>query len=1335
MKKFFSKILIIFISLNLVLTSFYPVIIYAQSEYDYWAADADLSAQTAETQPADIPAEQPEQSESVTPAPEPSEFACTGTPRDYNQCVGCLRSKPVHQDSCGNYSTGGEQDDGACTSGCAAEAGGPPVVDQSSQEQAVNNYENKVYDAMYGKGAVEAEQRQQSSGGNYELAYYAAQVGDAVPNTVASVVENTAEAISEAGTSVGDASLGAKPQLINNCLKEECDPNLGEMVCIQYWSLPDEGVVYTKVGSSTGKKCPSKTDQTVLESFGLACQTKRINDCADTKCDLNIGENVCIEKWETTCDGSAPRSFEKPGRATGERCVSGSSCMPKRLQECSYTKCDPNLGYEVCMEVWGDTCGKVNNEDKQGAVTDKQCEYKPTPKEIDKTDEQKVAEAMNLTGATLINGTTTAPFSYSLTGSDTANVNTGAYSIGEIGVTRPLDIQKVKSCREAFPSYTEEQIQKCEEENIEANKTVALITAGILATSIAVPVMIVTAPMIIPVVASGATTVIGTMGTAGTTAYLYVTNTGQVLISKAPPIVKQGLKGVAVVVENGDYVMDAAKYAECVASGNFGGCIAGYVSATSMRGGMPVPIGVAAKVKGGGAKAGSVVAKVEPESGGATNWIKSKLDDIFGGAGKEAKNATQVVNDLEKGADASKTTTGIAGNNVAEDLSKAIETKQPIVIKTAGSASTGVDDLVAQLDSVESKINKGIIDDEVIAYWQSLVRDTDGRYAKYAENPDTKGYFSGTQPKPDLTDTKQLKYIQSSIDQDKAFLQGLNDGSYQGDFKTWLQELHIKQSYKGTGGDLIEGRPIAGGAHTPVVEDEVIPIAKKYGDPYTVDPKKRNIVQLSGIDQKGLPYDQWTQNNEFVIHYYPDSKYYDMYLTQMEKSLDKYNQAISSGNSQASLNAIAEYYQYGVNARMFEQTNQALFANQANAMLTQIGLKAPEQGILDFVAMRLQPKNFAKYFTDEVGRVNPGVLGASSDMLVGVVKGVSVGPVNQVSVMSTDQFELDAKKALIKKQLVKDGKIDLEYAKEVVNTEILKPKVKTGLNDYVLTTGKTGTVEGIVEANRYKVIIDPLPGVDLIVPDTIKVGKDSSVIIPVKVKKGSGKVEKLSMVFAGKGWHLINPVYAEEKNEENNQSTVQVTITNEQNEPLPWAGVSVKLEKIDQEKNISLNAGWNLVTLPALPNQALSASVLLDQINTQGGEAVAVSSLEDGAWKSYVKRGDKDYSDSADNFVIEPGKAYFIKALKPAKFNFVGQNFAEPVKLNLSSGWNAVGFPKTSKDYKAGDLPGVGTVAFWDFGIWNTFVKNENKDYGDNFRILNNAGYVLKIDKGEEFSP
>lgn len=276
---------------------------------------------------------------------------------------------------------------------------------------------------------------------------------------------------------------------------------------------------------------------------------------------------------------------------------------------------------------------------------------------------------------------------------------------------------------------------------------------------------------------------------------------------------------------------------------------------------------------------------------------------------------------------------------------------------------------LAKLERIEKYITKkDYPNPEFIEFWQGLVRDPYGRWIKYY----LKGikYFKyGKQSKPNLNSKIQLDLIVSSIRHEKAFLDGLLDKNFK-NLKEWLILLHKKQAYIGKDGQILIRKRISVGEHSPIVKGSILALAKKYHDPYTN--KGTQTLHLSAISPKGLPVDIWDKSK--VIHYYPGLKYFDQYLQKMENLLEKFLYKISFAPSEELLEILAFYYQYSINMHIFENVNQSLFTNQINALLGLMELKPIEHGILDFVAMRLQPENFVKYFNDQVKGVNKSFL-------------------------------------------------------------------------------------------------------------------------------------------------------------------------------------------------------------------------------------------------------------------------------------------------------------------------------------------------------------------------
>ncbi len=282
-----------------------------------------------------------------------------------------------------------------------------------------------------------------------------------------------------------------------------------------------------------------------------------------------------------------------------------------------------------------------------------------------------------------------------------------------------------------------------------------------------------------------------------------------------------------------------------------------------------------------------------------------------------------------------------------------------------------------------------------------------------------------------------------------------------------------------------------------------------------------------------------------------------------------------------------------------------------------------------------------------------------SSVLANLINGIRlVTPVYAeeiVSILDTQFYELQYKKLLLEESFAGKGKLDPEEVVAVARSSFVRPLVHRVEGGYQFITGKSGSVGGNLEQGKYKVEIASIPGVDIKIPGVIDVKAGQSVIVPVAVKEGSGKVEK-------KGNAQGVPI---DEVKETGKVTIVVFADKNNNgkfdkneDILPWAGLTVELKRVTDEKAISLEKGDNKITLPVLPDKLLTASILLREIALQGGEATSVSIFENGFWKTYVAEGAKAYS--FEDFPILPGKSYSIKSRKDSAFLIKGQEFVTP---------------------------------------------------------------------------
>ncbi len=344
----------------------------------------------------------------------------------------------------------------------------------------------------------------------------------------------------------------------------------------------------------------------------------------------------------------------------------------------------------------------------------------------------------------------------------------------------------------------------------------------------------------------------------------------------------------------------------------------------------------------------------------------------------------------------------------------------------------------------------------------------------------------------------------------------------------------------------------------------------------------------------------------------------------------------------------------------------------------------------------------------------------------------TVGVITQTA-KATKETMLD-----IKQELSQGGKITSDEIKsKLLNNMKLTAHGSKYQNEIIVSTGPDGTVEFEIDPATYDINVAAVPGATIQTSNNLIIKANQSKVLTIGINQGNTEVTYLNNSDdvvknqTGDNPAKLKIVTFYDKNNNSN--------LDDNEKAVPWGGVTVTLTKVDKEHIIFLDPGWNLVTLSALPDKALNASALLTEIAKQGGYATTVSTLSDGSWTSYVKRGDNDYS--GDDFTIEVGKAYFVKVLKPIVYKYGGQELVAPLKTKLTSGWNAVGLPKTKKIYKASEIideintknGGSDAVSRWQLSLWDTLVKKQEQKYGKDFLLENNKGYLIRLEKEGEF--
>jgi hypothetical protein len=71
-------------------------------------------------------------------------------------------------------------------------------------------------------------------------------------------------------------------------------------------------------------------------------------------------------------------------------------------------------------------------------------------------------------------------------------------------------------------------------------------------------------------------------------------------------------------------------------------------------------------------------------------------------------------------------------------------------------------------------------------------------------------------------------------------------------------------------------------------------------------------------------------------------------------------------NQEEYVHKVARFFQLLINLHLFAAVNVSLYMNMADGLLEIAGLRGIEHGMVDFVAFRLQPDSFERYFYDIV---------------------------------------------------------------------------------------------------------------------------------------------------------------------------------------------------------------------------------------------------------------------------------------------------------------------------------------------------------------------------------
>jgi hypothetical protein len=167
-------------------------------------------------------------------------------------------------------------------------------------------------------------------------------------------------------------------------------------------------------------------------------------------------------------------------------------------------------------------------------------------------------------------------------------------------------------------------------------------------------------------------------------------------------------------------------------------------------------------------------------------------------------------------------------------------------------------------------------------------------------------------------------------------------------------------------------------------------------------------------------------------------------------------------------------------------------------------------------------------------------------------------------------------------------------------------------------------------------------------------------------------------------------------------------------------------------QTLSLASGWNLVAFDL--QTSLSAQGVLDQVNAQGGNGQEIDAWQNGTWVAHFNNL------AFNNFAVENGRGYFIRAGKSSRVSFSGAPITQPMSVTLNAGWNLIAIQGSGTTYTAQTLldainaqgGACDQVARWSMGSWVTHLGG--LPFND-FALAPDAGYFVRCAGNARFAP
>lgn len=162
-----------------------------------------------------------------------------------------------------------------------------------------------------------------------------------------------------------------------------------------------------------------------------------------------------------------------------------------------------------------------------------------------------------------------------------------------------------------------------------------------------------------------------------------------------------------------------------------------------------------------------------------------------------------------------------------------------------------------------------------------------------------------------------------------------------------------------------------------------------------------------------------------------------------------------------------------------------------------------------------------------------------------------------------------------------------------------------------------------------------------------------------------------------------------------------------------------------------IQTGWNLITIDT--SAPLTAQTLLaNLLSNSHGNLAEIENRVGNNWQTYQVKNATGQEITGANFAIEKGKGYIIYSDRIGELKLSGELLSSAPKVQLSIGWNLLGFPTGYRQYASTvllDLQSRGfggplTIANWN-GTWQMLYLNQAGFYGSDFLIDPQKGYFV----------